>query len=36
MGQALEEVRVHGTRVTDAVHDGGVATALTALGVTAR
>jgi hypothetical protein len=29
-------VRVHGTRVTDAVHDGGVATALTALGVTAR
>ncbi|GGF47803.1 haloacid dehalogenase [Microbacterium sorbitolivorans] len=36
MGQAIDEVRVHGTRVTSTVHEGGVAAALEALGVTAR
>jgi len=36
MGQAIDEVRAHGNRVTGTVREGGVATALAALGVTAR
>ena len=36
MGQAIDEVRVHGTRITSTVQEGGVADALTALGIIAR
>lgn len=36
MGQAIDEVRAHGSRMTSAVEQGGVAEALAALGVTAR
>ncbi|GGO62073.1 haloacid dehalogenase [Microbacterium nanhaiense] len=36
MGQAIDEVRVHGTRMTSTVQEGGVAEALLMLGVIAR
>lgn len=36
MGQAIDEVRAHGTRMTSTVQEGGVAEALLTLGVIAR